>query len=202
MAAWRAHCARRAAPRSCAETHPGRAGPSGTAGSNPGESWLRRMPGIRPRRRVRNGYSRLEARRHDGPGLAARLDVAFGGQQGIGGFDGASGQAQFLGQRACRGNAVARLQHAAGDGAAKPIVDLPVERFGRRRIQRRELSGFRGRHGPIRSFDERKTHYAITVRIGLHSSHAAAVEPARGKSWTSRKAHSWTLDAGRNCSYR
>ena len=87
------------------------------------------------RHRDRNRRSRLEVRRHDGPRLAAGLDVPLGGQQGISGFDGASCQTQFLGQRAGRGNAVTRLQQSAGNSAAKPIVDLAIEGFGRRWIQ-------------------------------------------------------------------
>ena len=104
--------------------------------------------------RACNRRSRLEARRHDGPGLAAGLNVALGGQQGISRLDRASRQTQFLGQRACRGNAVTRLQQSAGNGAAKPIVDLPIERFGRRRIQRRDLAGFCDGHGLASSADE------------------------------------------------
>ena len=111
---------------------------------------------IRQRHRARNGRSRLEVRAYNGPCLPARLDIPLGGQQGISRFDGASGQPQFLGQRPCRGNAVTRLQHSTGDSVAKPIVNLPVERCGRRRIKRRDFFGLCGRHGLIRSVDERK----------------------------------------------
>ena len=139
MAAWRVHTARPGVPRSFGETHPGRASPFGTARSNLDEN--------RPRRcrywtghRARNRHSRLEARRHDGPCLAAGLNVSLGGQQRISRFNRASCQTQFLGQRACRGNAVTRLQHSAGNRAAKPIVDLAIKRFGRRWIQRRDFA--------------------------------------------------------------
>ena len=113
-----------------------------------GRKLARGNAAVGPRHRARNRRSRLEVRRHNGPCLAARLNVPLGGQQGIGRFDGASCQPQFLGQRTRRGNAVTRLQHSAGDSVAKPIVDLPVERFGRRWIQRRDLAGLCGRSWP------------------------------------------------------
>ena len=97
-----------------------------------GRKLVRGNAAVGPGHRACNRRSRLEVRRHNGPGLAAGLNVALRGQQRIGGFDRASCQPQFLGQRARRGNAVTRLQHAAGNGAAEPVVDLPVERFGRR----------------------------------------------------------------------
>ena len=102
------------------------------------------------------GVRGLRSGRHNGPRLPARLNIPLGGQQGISRFNGTSGQPQFLGQRSCRGNAVTWLQQSAGDSVAKPIVNLPVERCGRRRIKRRDCSGLCGGHGLIRSVDERK----------------------------------------------
>ena len=89
-----------------------------------------------------DGRLRLEARRHNGACLAASLNISLGGQQRIGRFDRASCQTQFLGQRTCRGYPVTRFQHAAGNGAAKPIVDLPIKRYGRVGVQWRNISGF------------------------------------------------------------
>ena len=102
---------------------------------------------IGPGHRACNRHLRLEARRDDGPRLAAGLNVALGGQQRISRFDRASCQPQFLGQRACGWNAVTRLQHAAGNGAAKPIVDLAIKRLSRGWIQRRDVAGVCGGHG-------------------------------------------------------
>ncbi len=53
--------------------------------------------------RACNRRSRLEARRHDGPCLAAGLNVSLGSQQRISRFDRASCQTQFLGQRRAEG---------------------------------------------------------------------------------------------------
>ena len=117
------------------------------------------------RHRACNRRSRLEARRHDGPCLAAGLNVSLGSQQRIGRFNRASCQTQFLGQRACRGNAVTRLQHSAGNGAAKPIVDLAVKRCGRRWIQRRDLAGLCDAHGLANSAARLKAYYIIIARI-------------------------------------
>jgi hypothetical protein len=118
-AAWRARSARPAAPRSCAGTHPGRA------------AHLERQDGIRAKAgaamrcpaaggRLPHGRARIEARRHDRPGLAAGLDIAFGGQQRIGGVDRAPGQAQLLGQRARRG--------IRSPGLSTPLAMAPRKR--------------------------------------------------------------------------
>ena len=112
---------------------------------------------VGPGDRACNRRSRLEARRHDGPGLAAGLNVSFSSQQRISRLNGASCQAQFLGQRTRRGNAVTRLQQSARNSTAKPIVDLAIERFGRRWIQRRDLAGLGDAHGLAISADELET---------------------------------------------
>ena len=101
--------------------------------------------------RARHKRSRFEAWRHNGAGLAAGLNVALRGQQRISRIDSASRQTQLFGQRSCRGNAVTGLQHPASDGAAKPIVDLPVKGCGRLRIQRRDVARLRDGHGPANS---------------------------------------------------
>ena len=154
----------------------------------------RRDAAIGPGHRACDGRSRLEARRHDGPCLAASLDVPLGGQQRISGLDRASCQTQFLGQRARRGNSVARLQHAAGDGAAKPIVDLAIKRFGRRWIQRRDLAGLRDGHGTPQDDKSRQT--------GRTDYATSLTAPRRGSciTWTSREFHSWPLDVGHDAS--
>ena len=129
----------------------------------------------------------------------ARLDIPLGGQQGISSFNGASGQPQFLGQRPRRGNAVTGLQHSIGDSVAKPIVNLPVERCGGGWIKRRDFFGLYGRHGLIRSVDEREP--IMPYRLGSVSTSRGLDRSrvTRDKSWTIRKAHSWSLDAGCNC---
>ena len=170
--------------------------PSGRAGSNPGESWARPMPLSARRHRARDRHVRLEARRHDGAGLAARLDIALGRQQRIGRLDGASRQAQFLGQRARRGNAVARLQHAAGDGAAKAIVDLPVEGVGRRWIQRRDLAGLGSGHGSSPPRMGRGDHATIMAQLAM-SIHGSwdwamtAVGHCRRRQSPAQRSRSW-----------
>ena len=124
-AAWRARIARPAVPRSFVEIDPGPASPFETAGSNPGESWSWRRRG-RTGASACKGRSRLEVGRHNGPCLATGLNVPLGSQQRIGGFDGASRQPQFSGQRSRRGNAITRLQQSALNRSAKPIVDLAI----------------------------------------------------------------------------
>ena len=145
------------------------------------------------RHRACNRRSRLEARRHNGPCLTAGLNVPLGGQQGISGLDSASCQAQFLGQRACRGYSVTRLQHAAGNGAAKPVVDLSVKRGGRFWIQRRDIADLRDGHG--------MTHSDSCVRRCLE---VQASMQTRSKlaciTWTSCNSHSWPLDGGHEVS--
>lgn len=80
----------------------------------------------------RDGHGRrrrmlgLQIGRHHGAGLAARLDIAFRCQQRIRHFHCAARHAQLLGQRPRRRNAVARLERALGDGAAKALINLPV----------------------------------------------------------------------------
>src|SRR6185295_10949127 len=117
---------------------------------------------IGPGHRACNGRSRLEAGRHNRPGLAAGLNVSLGSQQRVSRLNGASCQTQFPGQRTRRGDAVTRLQQSARNCAAKPIVDLAIKRFGRRWIQRRDLAGLRDAHGLAISASELKTDYAMT----------------------------------------
>ena len=108
------------------------------------------MPLLDSGHRACNRRSRLEARRHDGPCLAAGLNVPLGGQQRVGCLNSASCQTQFFGKRSCRGYSVARLQHAAIDSAANAIVDLPIKRRGRRWVQRRDIAGLRDGHGLVK----------------------------------------------------
>ena len=148
------------------------------------------------RHRARGRRSRFQVRRHDGPGLAAGLDVPLGCQQGISGFDGASCQTQFLGQRAGRGNAVTRLQQTARNGAAKPIVDLAIERVRPPSdptarscwVLRRSWTS------PICGLAPR--HYAITRSPSPPEGGEGNRGCKRQESWTSRNFHSWTLGAG------
>ena len=145
--------------------------------------------------RDRNRRLRLEVRRHNGPCLAAGLNVPLSSQQGISCFDSASCQTQFLGQRTCRGNAVTRLQQSAGNGAAKPIVDLAIKRFGRRWIQRRDLAGLCDGHG-----------LAPTLQVQLDNL-VTPISPASGASACNTINHgpvaisnSWTLGIGHEVS--
>ncbi|MNI40067.1 hypothetical protein D3C73_942670 [compost metagenome] len=89
----------------------------------------------------------FQVRGHDGARLAPGLDVPFGDQEGIGRIYGSPGQTQLTGQRPRRRDPVAGLQDAAGDGSAEAVVDLPVERFLRRGIQRGDFGCLRDRHG-------------------------------------------------------
>ncbi|MNV21249.1 hypothetical protein D3C71_1121800 [compost metagenome] len=107
------------------------------------------------------GGLRLQVRRDDGAGLPARLDVAFGGQQGIRHFDRAARHAHFLGQGARRRNAVAGFQGALGDGAAKALIDLAVQRVGAVRGKRCLGLGAAADHGIVQSSIYGSTNYGM-----------------------------------------
>ncbi|MNL62160.1 hypothetical protein D3C87_1861580 [compost metagenome] len=109
------------------------------------------------------GGLRLQVRRDDGAGLPARLDVAFGGQQGIRHFDRAARHAHFLGQGARRRNAVAGFEGALRDGAAKALIDLAVQRVGAVRGKRCLGLGAAADHGIVQSSIYGSSNYGMAI---------------------------------------
>jgi hypothetical protein len=101
----------------------------------------RTRPGCRRPQRV------AELRAHDRAGRAAADDIAFTGEERVGGIDRAAGGAELAGEIAGRQQPFARPHLAGRDGAPDALIDLAKQRDAAARIEIKTPLSMRRGHG-------------------------------------------------------